>query len=169
MLTTVSKIVVGALGIVPLVLAFVPESSSERTLIGLLRWPILALLMMCAIAVLYRYAPSRREPKWQWVSGGAIVATLLWLLASAGFSLYVTRFGSYDATYGSLGAVAILLLWLWLSALIVLIGAMLNAEAEHQTLCDTTRGVPKPIGARGAHVADTVGAAADSSMPSESR
>jgi membrane protein len=152
-------VVVIAIGIIPLILAFLPIEDTQRTLLGLARWPILAFLMMIAMAVLYRYAPSRREPKWQWVSRGAVVATLLWLVASAGFSFYVTHFGSYDAMYGSVGAVVILLLWFWLSALIVLLGAALNAEAEHQTLRDTTRGAPKPLGRRGAHMADTVGAA----------
>ena len=116
--------------------------------------------MMLGLAVLYRFAPSRREPKWKWVSWGAVFATAFWLFASAAFSYYVSKFGAYDAMYGSLGAVIVLLLWFWMSALIVLVGAMLNAEAEHQTLRDTTIGQPKPLGARGAHMADTVGVSA---------
>jgi len=153
-------VVIVALGVIPIVLAFMPPSSAEAMLVGLARWPVLAVLSMGGVAVLYRYAPSRRQAKWQWISWGSILATLLWLLASGAFSFYVTRFGSYDAMYGSLGAVAVLLLWLWLSALIILIGATFDAEAEHQTLCDTTTGAPKPLGRRGAHMADTVGAAA---------
>jgi len=122
-----------------------------------LRWPILGVAFMVALAVLYRYAPSRDEPRWGWVSWGAVLATVLWLVASGLFSWYVSNFGSYNETYGSLGAVAILLMWFWLSALIVLLGAELNAEMEHQTERDTTEGPRQPRGARGAYVADTVG------------
>jgi membrane protein len=115
-------------------------------------------MMMVGVAILYRFAPSRRQPQWRWISWGAALATAVWILASAAFSYYVSRFGSYDAMYGSLGAVIVLLLWFWLSAFVLLIGATLNAETEHQTLRDTTIGAPKPMGERGAHVADTVGA-----------
>lgn len=136
----------------------------QDTVVGwaasLARWPILALAIMGVLAVLYRYAPDRREPKWRWVSWGAVLATLVWLLGSAGFSLYVSHFGSYNETYGSVGAVVVLLLWFNLTTYVVLLGAELNAEIEHQTARDTTdedgRG-EKPMGRRGAHVADTVG------------
>ena len=109
------------------------------------------------LAVVYRYAPSRDRPRWRWVSWGAVAATALWIIGSIAFSIYVRNFGSYDATYGSLGAVIILLLWLWLSAFIVLLGAELNWEMEHQTARDTTEGPERPLGRRGAHMADTVG------------
>jgi membrane protein len=122
-----------------------------------LHWPILGIAFMIALAALYRYAPSRNEPRWQWVSWGAVLATIVWLIGCGLFSWYVSNFGSYNETYGSLGAVAVLMMWLWLSALIVLLGAELNAEMEHQTERDTTRGSDKPIGRRGAYVADTVG------------
>jgi membrane protein len=150
-------VAITALAVVPLSIAFLPIPEGQRTLLNLVRWPILAVFMMLWIAVLYRFAPSRRQPKWKWISWGAIVSTILWIAGSAGFSYYVSRFGSYDAMYGSLGAVAILLLWFWLSALIVLVGATFNAEAEHQTIRDTTVGRPKPLGARGARMADTIG------------
>jgi membrane protein len=112
---------------------------------------------MVALAALYRYAPSRDTPRWRWASWGAVLATLLWLIGSALFSWYVANFGNYNETYGSIGAVVVLMMWLWLSVLIVLLGAEVNAEMEHQTGRDTTRGPEQPIGRRGAHVADTVG------------
>jgi membrane protein len=128
-----------------------------RQLAVWLRWPVLGVAFVAALAVLYRFAPSRDEPRWRWVSWGAVVATVLWLIASGLFSWYVSNFGNYNETYGSLGAVAVLMMWFWLSALIVLLGAELNAEMEHQTERDTTRGGEKPVGRRGAYVADTVG------------
>ncbi|SFQ22209.1 YihY/virulence factor BrkB family protein [Tranquillimonas alkanivorans] len=121
------------------------------------RWPILALLTMFGLAVVNRYAPSRESPRWQWVSVGAVVATILWILGTIAFSIYARNFGSYNATYGALGGVIILLTWLWLSAFIVLLGAELNSEMEHQTERDTTTGEPRPKGARGAAKADTTG------------
>lgn len=127
---------------------------------SLARWPILAAAIMTALAVLYRYAPDRREPKWRWVSWGSAVATLVFLLGSAGFSLYVSSFGSYNETYGSVGAVVVLLLWFNLTSYVILLGAELNAEIEHQTARDTTRKDgrgEKPLGERDAFVADTVG------------
>ena len=104
----------------------------------------LLVLVIVMLAAIYRYAPSREEPRWRWVSWGAILATALWLIASALFSIYVGKFASYDKTYGSLGAVVVLLLWLYLSAFIVLLGAPLNAEIEHQTARDSTTGRPRP-------------------------
>ena len=128
-----------------------------RQWVAWLRWPILAVAFMLALGALYRYAPSRDRPRWRWVSWGAVLATVLWLIGSALFSWYVTNFGNYNETYGSIGAVVVLMMWLWLSVLIVLLGAEVNAEMEHQTSRDTTRGPDQPIGRRGAYVADTVG------------
>jgi membrane protein len=122
-----------------------------------LRWPILALAFMVALAALYRYAPSRSGPRWRWVTPGAVGATVLWIIGSLLFSWYVSSFGSYNETYGSLAAVVVLMLWFWVSALIVLLGAEWNAETEHQTEKDTTSGRERPLGQRGAYVADTVG------------
>ncbi len=127
------------------------------TTLALARWPILLVAVMVGLAVLYRYAPSRQEPKWRWVSWGSVVATVLWLIGSALFSFYVSHFGSYNKTYGSIGAVVILLLWFYLSAFVVLLGAELNSEMEHQTRRDTTSGSPAPMGERGATMADTLG------------
>jgi membrane protein len=118
------------------------------------RWVVMAVLMMLALAVLYRYGPSRATARLQWVSPGAVAATVLWLVGSVAFSLYVRNFGSYDKTFGSLGAVVILLMWFYISAYVVCLGAELNAELERQTRRDSTTGPEKPIGTRGAYVAD---------------
>ena len=111
--------------------------------------------MMCALAVLYRVAPDRDSPKLRWVSVGAVTATVLWVIASIGFSLYVDNFGSYGETYGSLAGVVVLLLWLWITNYLVLLGAEMNAESEQQTARDTTKGDEQPIGQRGAVKADS--------------
>jgi membrane protein len=131
--------------------------STAQVLVTYLRWPILFVVAMVSLGIIYRFAPSRNEPQWRWVSWGAVTATVLWIIASIAFSIYVGHFGSYNQTYGSLGAVVILLTWFWVSAFIVLMGAELNAEMEHQTKRDTTEGRPRPIGERGAYAADTVG------------
>jgi membrane protein len=107
--------------------------------------------------VLYRYGPSREKAQWRWVSYGGIFAAVLWAIVSAGFTFYVSRFGNYDATYGSLGAVIGFMTWIWLSSIVVLVGAELNAEMEHQTARDTTTGPERKMGTRGATMADTVG------------
>ena len=141
----------------------------ERTALGetarfaleLLRWPALGLGLVTGLAVLYRYGPDRDEPKWRWVSPGALVATVLWLTASIVFSLYTANFGRYNETYGSLGAVVVVMLWLFLTVLSILLGAELNAELERQTLRDSTRGHERPLGTRDAEAADTVGATAE--------
>ncbi|OAH34473.1 hypothetical protein AX289_23560 [Methylorubrum populi] len=124
--------------------------------IALLRFPALLLLVIGTLAVLYRYGPSRRKPKWRWVTWGSAVAGTLWLIVSGLFSWYVANFGSYNETYGSLGAAIGFMTWIWLSATVVLLGAELNAEMEHQTAHDTTVGSQKPLGARQARMADTV-------------
>ncbi|QOR40302.1 YihY/virulence factor BrkB family protein [Billgrantia diversa] len=127
------------------------------TLITWLRWPALLLMMMLVIAVLYRFGPYRSSPRWEWVSVGTVLSTLLWLLGSGGLSLYVGRIVDMDELYGSLGAVVVLMLWFWLSSFVVLLGAEINAEMERQTRRDTTVGEPRPMGERGAHAADTLG------------
>jgi membrane protein len=147
-----------AVAIVPALIAFLPLPDTWKNAISYVRWPIIAALVIVALAVVYRYAPSRATPRWQWVSWGAVAATALWLAGSALFSLYVAKFGSYDKTYGALGAVVILLLWFYLTAYIILVGAVINAEMEHQTARDTTTGREKPLGARRARMADTVAA-----------
>jgi membrane protein len=149
---------------VPAVMQFVPFPPRLKFIGYAITWLILIILTAIGLASLYRFAPSRREAKWRWVSAGGIVATLLWLAVSAGFSLYVARFGDYDKTFGSLGAAVVLLTWLYISAYVVLLGGCLNAEMERQTARDTTRPPDKPMGRRGAKMADTV-ATDDSSQP----
>ena len=117
--------------------------------------------MVLALSFLYRYAPDRDEPKWRWVTWGSALAATLWVLASVAFSFYASHVGSYNKTYGSMAAVAVMMLWLYLTAGCVLVGAELNAELEHQTARDSTQGPPEPLGRRDATMADTVGTARD--------
>jgi membrane protein len=141
---------------VPILFASVGFSTEFEALVRLGRWPLLALLVLFLLALLYRFGPCRENAKWRWVSVGSLFATAVWLLASAGFSFYVSHFAHYDKTYGSLGAVIIFLFWLYISFYIILLGAEMNAELELQTAVDTTTGRPKPMGKRGAFVADHV-------------
>jgi membrane protein len=141
----------------PAVLGVIGLGGLAETLVALARWPLLAGLAIVAFAVVYRYGPSRRQPRWRWVSWGAGIAVVLWIIGSALFSVYVTRFGNYNETYGAAGAVVILLMWFLLSSYSVLIGAEINAEMERQTRKDTTEGRGRPMGRRGAYAADTVG------------
>lgn len=120
------------------------------------RWPLLLVVVAALLALLYRYGPSRELAKWRWVSPGGAVAAIAWLIVSVAFSWYVQNFGSYNKTYGSLGAVVGFMTWIWLSTTVVLVGGELNAELEHETAKDTTRGPERPMGSRGAVKADTV-------------
>jgi membrane protein len=148
---------VGVIVAVPVVLSLFEPGLLTRLVIKVLPWLILGGFITAALGALYRFGASRAEPRTRWVSWGAVLATLLWIVASVGFSVYVSNFASYNETYGALGAVMVLLMWLWISAFIVLLGAELNAEMEHQTERDTTSGAPRPLGQRGAYVADHVG------------
>ncbi|WP_431310986.1 YihY/virulence factor BrkB family protein [Methylobacterium nigriterrae] len=153
-------IVLALVGIVVLPVVFNTIGvSANAWYISLLRWPALLLVVLFGLALLYRYGPSRDAPRWRWVTWGSAVAALLWLVASLAFSWYVSNFGKYNETYGSLGAAIGFMTWIWISTIIVLVGAEINAEMEHQTARDTTVGQPKPLGARQARMADTVGAA----------
>jgi membrane protein len=151
---------IGAVVAVPLFLDRLGLGAFTEWIIDNGRWPALIVAALLWLAVLYRYGPSRQRAKWKWLSVGSIVATMLWLAASALFSYYLRNYANYDATYGSLGTVIGLMMWLWISTIVVLIGAELNAEIEHQTALDTTTGAPRPLGGRGATMADTVGAKA---------
>jgi membrane protein len=140
--------------LLPLVLEQLPLDPAVRTAMSFARWPALALLCIVALAMLYRFAPCRRAAKWRWVSPGAAVATVLWLVSSTGFSFYVSHFPSYNQTVGLLGTIMMLLTWSYLTAFAVLLGAELNAELERQTSRDTTAGPARRLGERGAAVAD---------------
>ncbi|WP_419544961.1 YihY/virulence factor BrkB family protein [Methylobacterium oryzae] len=149
-----------AVVVVPVVLEFV-GLGADAWWLALLRWPVLLLAVLLGLALLYRYGPSRDAPRWRWVTPGGALAAVLWIVASLLFSWYVGHFGSYNKTYGSLGAAIGFMTWIWLSTMIVLAGAQVNAEMEHQTAEDTTVGEPQPLGTRRARMADTVGAAAE--------
>ncbi|TMJ51971.1 MAG: YihY/virulence factor BrkB family protein, partial [Alphaproteobacteria bacterium] len=148
----------GAVVVLPLALNYVGLSNAGDLLLRVGRWPALLLLLMLALAFIYRYGPSRRTARWRWITWGSAVAAILWLAASALFSWYTANFGNYNETYGSLGAVIGFMTWLWISAIVILIGAEIDAEMEHQTACDTTTGASKPMGERGATMANSVGA-----------
>ena len=120
-------------------------------------WIGLFCLTVFGLSVLYRYAPSRDEPEWKWASPGAVISCLIWVVASAGFAFYVGNFGSYNESFGTLAGVIVLLMWFWISAFIILLGAELNAEMEAQTRADTTKGPDAPMGSRDAVKADTLG------------
>ncbi|MBR1004435.1 MULTISPECIES: YihY/virulence factor BrkB family protein [Bradyrhizobium] len=149
----------GGVVAVPIALQFVGLSNAADLLIRIGRWPALFVALALALSCIYRFGPSREAPRWRWITWGSAAATFLWLAASGLFSFYAANFCSFNETYGSLGAVIGFMTWLWLSAIVVLLGAELNAEMEHQTARDTTTGRPKPLGVRGAKMADTLGAA----------
>lgn len=151
LLLTMALVIAAPLAIDRMGLAF----NTER-LIFLGRWVMLALLMSAGLAVVYRYGPSRAHARWRWITPGAVVATALWMLCTWGFSRYVQVFGRYDELYGALGGVVILMTWLWLSGFVILLGAELDAEMEHQTARDSTVGPERPMGRRGAMKADTL-------------
>jgi membrane protein len=146
---------IGAIVEAPLALAFLGH---QNLALSVLRWPMLVLAAVAGLALLYRFGPSRNHEQWRWVSWGSVAAALLWLVASLLFSFYVAHFGSYDRTYGSLGAAVGFMTWIWISTITVLFGAELNSEIEHQTAVDTTvSGAPQVMGQRGAYMADTLG------------
>jgi membrane protein len=149
----------GAVVVIPVVLNFVGLSNFADLMLRIARWPAMFVAVALALALIYRYGPSREAPQWRWITWGSAVAAVLWLAASALFSWYAASFGKFNETYGSLGAVIGFMTWLWISAIVILLGAELDAEMEHQTARDTTTGSPKPIGTRGATMADTVGPA----------
>jgi membrane protein len=156
---TLAAIVVGLLALAliaaaPVIFQALGLPTGLRILVEIGRWVLLLALVMVALAVTYRLAPNRDAPKFSWASVGAVVATVVWLVASLAFSIYVANFGSYSKTYGSLAAVVVLLLWLWITFYIVLLGAEINAEAEAQTARDTTRRAERPMGERDAVKAD---------------
>lgn len=148
---------VAVLGAGPAVEAYIGHHAA--VLLNLISWPILLVALAVGVALLYRFGPSRDPVRFQWITWGSGAAVILWLAVSALFSLYVGNFAHYDKTYGSLGAAVGFMMWNWLSNLVILAGAELNSEVEHQTAVDTTVGAPKPMGVRRAKMADTMGAA----------
>jgi membrane protein len=153
---TLGMTVFMAAGIVLLIALMIVAGSVGGAVVGVVRWPVLFGALVLGLALLYRYAPDRDDPAWRWITPGAAVAGVLVVGGSFAFATYVNNFGKYSETYGSLGAIVVLLLWLNLTAYVVVLGAELDAELERQTARDTTRGAAKPLGAREAHAADTV-------------
>ena len=147
-------VAVALIAVAPVVLDMLGLGAFATVLIQIGRWALLVVAVMAALAVLYRLAPQRDAPQFTWVTVGAVIATVLWILASVGFSLYVSL-GGYGESYGALAGVVVLLFWLWISSFAILLGAEANAEAEQQTAKDTTRGPERPIGERDAVKADT--------------
>ena len=147
-------VTIAAVIVVPIVLNFFGFGSWTANVIAAARWPGLMVLMALLLAFVYRYGPSRERAKWHWVSWGSAFSAITWLLASGAFSYYVANFGSYNKTYGSLGAAIGFMTWIWISAIIVLLGGELNSELELQTGQDTTTGPERPMGQRGAAMAD---------------
>ena len=142
---------------VPLGLEKLPLPHFVDTAALVLRWILLWLFAALGLAIIYRYAPSRENARWRWVTWGSVIAATLWLVSSVLFSLYVRNFGSYGKTYGALGGVIVLIMWFYLQGYAIVLGAEFNAETEHQTAVDTTQGPPAPMGERGAYMADTLG------------
>jgi membrane protein len=147
---------IGLIAVVPSALDDAGVPDAVRLVVEIAIWPVLGVAMILGLAVLYRVAPDRDDPKWRWASWGAVIATALWLVGSVAFAVYASNFGSYDETYGSLGGVVVLMLWLYLTALVVVLGAEINAALETQTVRDSTTGPEQPLGARGAEAADSV-------------
>jgi membrane protein len=142
---------------VPIVLAFIPLGRAmEWVLLGV-RWALLWAITVFALSLLYRFAPHRTRPRWEWVNAGSIIAATLWLLGSAMFAIYVRNFNSFGEAYGAIGGVVVMLMWFYVSAYVIILGAEINSELERQTVHDTTIGRVKPLGERGAFSADTVG------------
>ncbi len=154
-------VAIALIAVMPAATQLLQLGAISKWLMLLVQWPLLIVLVMVGLAVLYRYAPDRDEPQWRWVSPGAVTATALWIIGSIAFTVYVTNFGSYNTTYGSLGGAVILLTWLYLSAFAVLAGAVINAQSERQTRRDTTEGAPERMGRRGAYAADTLGGSSE--------
>jgi membrane protein len=145
----------------PLALSLVPLGPAAETVLLVARWILLFGVAVLGLAIVYRFAPDRRQAQWRWITPGSLIAATLWVIGSVLFGWYVRSSGSYGETYGALGGVVVLLMWFYLSGYIIVLGAEINAEMERQTERDTTTGAPKPRGARGAYSADTVGPSAE--------
>ncbi|MGJ5180843.1 YihY/virulence factor BrkB family protein [Bradyrhizobium oligotrophicum] len=146
---------IGAVVVLPVLLNYVGMSEAADLVLRIGRWPAIFLCVALGLALIYRYGPDREEPTWRWISWGSTLAAALWLAGSSLFSWYAASFGSFDATYGSLGAAIGFMTWIWISAIVILVGGELDAELEHRSLCETTTGRANLPG--GATVANTVG------------
>ena len=153
-------VIVGLAVAVPVALGFLEALGPVAELaITVLRWGVIFVVVVGLLAALYRWGPNRADAKWRWITPGAALATLLWVAGSVALAIYVRNFASYQETFGTLAGVVILLMWLWMSAFIILLGAELDSEMEAQTKRDTTTGEPQPMGERGAVKADKLGRA----------
>jgi membrane protein len=150
-------VAIAAFGALPVLLKYLP--SFIGTVLNIARWPVLLAIVAMALAFIYRYGPSRNKARWRWISWGSAFAAVAWLALSALFSWYAANFGSFNKTYGTLGAAIGFMIWMWLSVIVILIGGKLDAETEHQTARASTEGPEKPLGQRRARMADTVGPA----------
>ncbi|MBB4217993.1 membrane protein [Rhizobium sp. BK212] len=150
-------VMVVLVGVMPVVLSYLWLDQFKEHMALLMRWPLLLLVVAVAVTSVYRFGPSREPATLRWMTWGAVLTTVAWAAMSLGFSFYLDHFANYNATYGTLGALIGFLIWIWLSVVILIVGGELNAELEHQTAKDTTTGTPRPMGARGAYVADTLG------------
>jgi len=150
-------LLIAIVGVVPAILKVLYLDQWTETLARFARWPFVLLLTGSATMVLYRYGPCRENAKLRWLTWGAAFSTIAWAIATTIFSVYLLNFANYNATYGTLGALIAFMIWIWLSIVILIIGAEVNAELEHQTRRDSTTGPPLPMGERGAVMADTLG------------
>ena len=149
-------IILGLVAVLPPLLRSVFGTGALRWVLQIIGWLVMVVLVAAALAILYRLGPDRDAPRMRWVSVGAVVATVIWLVASIGFSIYTSTFGNYAKTYGVFAGIVVLLFWLWLTMYAILLGAEINAEAEQQTISDTTKGQEEPLGERGAVKADSI-------------
>jgi membrane protein len=147
-------VAIGLVAVFPVVLSNLGSGILVTILAQVVRWVVLVAAAVIALGLLYRVGPDRDAPAIKWLSLGSVIATVIWIIASVAFSVYVDKFGSYGKTYGALAGVVVLLLWFWITALVVLLGAEINSEAEGQTARDTTKGPAEPMGSRGAVKAD---------------
>lgn len=152
-------LVIAVVLILPAIVAYLPWSEGLEWIARICAYVAMGLILSLGISALYRWGPSREQARWRWITPGSLLAVLMLAAGSVIFSWYVSNFSDDSATYGSLGAVIGLMIWLWISTTVVIVGAELNSEVEHQTARDTTTGEPVPLGQRGAHMADAVGRA----------
>ncbi|KAB0676563.1 YihY/virulence factor BrkB family protein [Aureimonas leprariae] len=153
----IAILLIVSVGVVPAVMAVLGLSSVSDGIIAAMRWPVMFALVVGAIAMIYRFGPSRNPARWSWVLFGAVLTSVVWIVTSIAFSWYLQNLANYNATYGTVGGVIGFMIWVWISSIIFIIGAEINAEMEHQTALDTTDEPAKPLGSRGARVADTIG------------